>query len=163
MPLRDKRTIAWRLDQNTNKNGPRGCWLWEGSTVSGGYGNLYADGGMKYVHRLSYERHKGTIPEGRYIDHECHTRNCLNPEHLRLATPGENMQNFSGPGKDNTSGYTGVHFYKSRNQYTARITLDGKDYHLGYFLTADLAWEARKAKELELFTHSPLKSDLVLV
>lgn len=160
VPLRDKRTVAWRLDQNTNKSGPRGCWLWEGSTIAAGYGHLYADGRMQYVHRLSYERHKGVIPEGLYIDHECHTRNCLNPEHLRLATHGENMQNLSGPGKDNTSGYVGVHYYKSRDKYVSRITHEGKDYNLGYFLTKEAAWEARKTKELELFSHSPLVSVL---
>lgn len=161
VPLRDQRTVAWRLDKDTNKSGPKGCWLWEGATIPAGYGHMYADGRMQYVHRLSYERHKGTIPEGRYIDHECHVRNCINPTHLRLATPGENMQNLSGPSQDNTSGYIGVHYYKSRDKYTAYINIGGKRVNLGYFLTKEAAWEARKVKEIELFSHSPLVSSMV--
>jgi hypothetical protein len=115
---------------------------------------------MVGVHRLSYERHYGTIPDGRDIDHICHVRNCIKPGHLRLATRGENNQNLSKPKAHNTSGYNGVHYYKSRDKYTAKITHEGKDYHLGYFLTKEVAWEARKTKELELFSHSPLVSVL---
>lgn len=160
-PLRDKRTVAWRLDQKTLATPT--CWLWTGSIVSGGYGNLHVGDGMKYVHRLSFERYLGEIPNGMYVDHKFVSygcpKNCLNPDHLRLATHGENMQNFSDVRSDSATGYTGVHYYKSRDKYTARISFEGKDYHLGYFLTKESAWEARKAKEIELFTHSPLVLD----
>lgn len=157
-PLRDKRTIDWRLDEYTTKTDT--CWLWEGAVTGVGYGQLYSGDRMVGVHRLSYIRHKGRIPEGMYIDHECHVRRCLNPDHLRLATPGENSQNLSGARSNSATGYTGVHYYKSRDKYTAKITHEGKDYNLGYFLTKEDAWEARKAKEIELFSHSPLVSVL---
>lgn len=164
MPLREQRTIAWRLDQNTEKT--ETCWLWKGATLSSGYGHLYSNGRMRGAHVLSYERYFGAIPQGLYVDHMYSSqgcpRNCINPEHLRLTTPAQNNQNKSKPSSINTSGYRGVHYYKSRNKYTAYIGLNGKRTNLGYFDTAEKAWEARKAKELELHTHSPLNSSSVL-
>lgn len=70
--------------------GPSGCWLWTAAKNREGYGYGKADGTYVRVHRYAYERTKGHIPEGLQIDHVCNVRNCLNPAHLRLATPREN-------------------------------------------------------------------------
>lgn len=145
--------MEWRLDRHTTKT--ESCWLWQGATLPNGYGHIYLNGKMQYCHRVQYIRFLGEIPESMYIDHICRTRNCINPEHLRLATVGENAQNTSIR-SDNGTGYKGVHYYKSRDKYTSRITFNGVDYNLGYFNTAEDAWKARQDKELELFTHSPL-------
>jgi hypothetical protein len=69
-----------------------GCWNWIGATKrSGGrgrYGVLYGvDGagtttGTIRAHRLSYILNKGNIPHGYVLDHLCHNRLCVNPEHL---------------------------------------------------------------------------------
>lgn len=160
-PTKDKRTIGWRLDSYTDKNGPGGCWLWTAPIANVGYAQLTVNGRKVGAHRLSYIRHKGEIPKGMFIDHECHVRHCINPDHLRLATNSENMQNLSGTQANNTSGYTGVFYYKNRNFYGAYITHRGKRHYIGYFPTAEAAWEARKSKELELFTHSPLHGSVV--
>lgn len=164
MPLREQRTVAWRLDQNTEKTDT--CWLWKGAITGVGYGQLYSDDRMRGVHVLSYERYNGKVPAGMYVDHKFSAqgcpRHCLNPAHLRLTTPAQNDQNKSKPSSINTSGYRGVHYYKSRNKYTAYIDLNVKRTNLGYFDTAEKAWEARKAKELELHTHSPLNTSPVL-
>ena len=159
--LKARPTLYERLDNRTNKNAPKGCWVWLGAIVKGGYGHMYVEGRVQYVHRLSYERHKGPTPEGWQVDHRCHVRHCLNPEHLRAVTPGENLQNRGVLASDNTTGYTGVSYYKAQEMYSAEITLKGKSYRLGYFPTAEAAWEARKSKELELFTHSPLHGSMV--
>lgn len=47
----------------------------------------------------------------------------------------------------NTSGYTGVHYYKSNGKWTAYIGLSGKRKNLGYFETKEKAIEARKNAE----------------
>ena len=68
-----------------------GCWQWQGA-VSSHYGTIKAsqtlDGGRRtlLVHRLSYEIHKGPIPEGLQIDHLCHNKLCINVEHLEAVT-----------------------------------------------------------------------------
>lgn len=160
-PLREHRTVEWRLDSFTNKDGAKGCWLWEGALAKEGYGVMSIGGRTQRVHRVSYTLHMGVIPEGMFIDHTCHVRRCLNPNHLRLATPGENAQNKSGPPSDNTSGYTGVSYIRSSGKFRARITLRGVEHLIGHFDTIEDAWEARKERELELFTHTALKTGMI--
>ena len=52
---------------------------------------------------------------------------------------------------DNSTGIKGVCFNKQRGKYIAYINKDGKRYNLGYFDTRELASEARKRAEINLF------------
>ena len=71
-----------------------GCWLWTGPTTKAGYGSLSQPFGKPHLlaHRMSYERFKGPIPEGRELDHLCRVRCCVNPQHLEAVTHKENCQ-----------------------------------------------------------------------
>lgn len=72
-----------------------GCWLWQGSKTSAGYGSIGMARTTYYIHRLMYEALVDSIPEGLEIDHLCEVRNCCNPSHLEPVTHAENMRRIA--------------------------------------------------------------------
>ena len=69
-----------------------GCWLWVGARGSNGYGYIRHDGRDCGAHRVSYELHRGPIPSGLQVRHDCDTPLCVNPAHMRLGTVRDNAQ-----------------------------------------------------------------------
>lgn len=81
------------------------CLIWEKSTRTNGYGQVWVDGKNQAAHRVAWQALYGEIPDGKILDHICHNeaalkgeceggncehRKCYNPNHLRLTTPQEN-------------------------------------------------------------------------
>lgn len=145
-------SIEHRFWMRVNKT--ETCWPWTGSTASDGYGYLATDDGPVRVHRLAYELLVEPIPDGLQIDHACGNRACVNPGHLRLATPKQNAENIAGLRSDNTSGARGVWWRASMGKWEASVTHFGKRYHVGYFSTLEEARDAAAAKRNQLFTHN---------
>lgn len=87
------------LERFLNKIRPQGndgCWLWAGALSSGskgGYAYIWhrERGRVECAHRVSWELFRGPVPEGMTIDHICRVRNCVRPDHLRVATHRENV------------------------------------------------------------------------
>lgn len=96
-----KRTPEQRFWEKVDKDGPipehkpelGPCWIWTALVNRGtGYGQFYPQHGATVgAHRYSYELANGPIPEGLQVHHECHTRRCVHPNHLRASTRAENM------------------------------------------------------------------------
>lgn len=68
------------------------CWEWQGMKNTKNYGQFWINGRRPMAHRLSYELHKGKIPEGLQVDHLCRNPPCVNPDHLETVTHLENMK-----------------------------------------------------------------------
>ena len=71
---------------------PNGCWQWQGSKNPDGYGNITQDKKRYTTHRFAYELFVGVIPEGGHVLHSCDNPSCCNPEHLRIGTNYDNVQ-----------------------------------------------------------------------
>lgn len=113
--------IEFRVFSNVVK-ARSGCWLWTGRTNGGGYGTIRLRGLRIAVHRWSYERYIGPVPEGMEIDHLCRTRNCLNPKHLEAVTHRTNLlRGETVPAKNLAKRRCPVgHEYTKANTYTYR-------------------------------------------
>lgn len=68
------------------------CWTWTGCLNSKNYGCVGFDKKVRLTHRVSYELHKGPIPEGLQIDHLCRNTRCCNPHHLEAVTGKVNSE-----------------------------------------------------------------------
>lgn len=143
-----------RFWSKVNKAGENECWHWTGKRNKKGYGRIKISGRFVMVHRYSWELVHPAIPEGKEIDHRCHTPNCVNPKHLRVVTRKQNMENLSGPRSDNRSGYRGVTYDPRSKLYVARVNHHGEKHIAGWFRTAEDANTAVIELRNELFTHN---------
>lgn len=89
------------------------------------------------IHRFLFD-----YPKGYELDHinndTFDNREC----NLRICTHQQNQINQPLQ-SNNESGFAGVSFYKPRDKYRARIKLNQKDIHLGYYKTIEEAVQAR--------------------
>lgn len=141
----------WAKVEKTNT-----CWNWQGKLRPDGYGQVNSYGEVLLPHRISYAlANNGVMPKA-HVDHICHNRSCVNPDHLRLVTRKQNMENRSGASKVSSTGIRGVEWCKAKNKYRAKVGHCGKVLHVGYFSNLRDAEAAAIAKRNELFTHNNL-------
>lgn len=101
-----------------------------------------------FAHQLAFLYMIGKIPEK--IDHIDHDglNNCWN--NLREATQQQNQANRQ-IGKNNTSEYKGVHWFKERKCWRARIGCNGKRISLGLFSNKEDAARAYNVAAMKFF------------
>jgi len=128
------------------------CWLWTGP-IFDGYGRIKIGRELNYVHRLSYEWANGPVPDGLLVDHKCHNRACVRPDHMQAVTHELNQQNRSREGTG-VSGLRGVTWQKSRQQWRIRTYHNGKRLDGGYFDTLEEAGAAIVAWRNQLKTNN---------
>lgn len=156
--LRPAKTLGMpveeRFDLYVDKSGD--CWNWTGGKFRAGYGSFNPGGQNVRAHRFAFELANGPIPEGAEIDHICLNRGCVRPEHLRLTTRKQNMENRAGATSRSSTGFRGVFYIERRNKWTAVVGHNQKQIYVGAFNSPEAASEAAIAKRLEVFTHNEL-------
>src|SRR5437867_4139154 len=99
------KTFPERFWAKVVKGEPDECWLWIGSIIELGYGQIWR--GFKNPklnissHRASWILNRGPIPEDKWVLHCCpgrHNPPCVNPRHLYLGDVVQNMSDSLAQG-----------------------------------------------------------------
>lgn len=118
-----------------------GCLNKDGYVFIGINGNDY------YAHRLAHLYMEGYWPE-HGMDHKFGIKDDNRWSEINHTTQMCNLQNQK-INKNNTSGFPGVVWHKAVEKWLARITLDNKKIHLGYYKTPLDAALARFTFEMQ--------------
>lgn len=77
-----------KIKKNTTID-DNGCWIWNKSCNSAGYGQFMENKVYWLAHRYSYAC-GNEVGDGLVIRHICHNKKCCNPSHLRPGTHKDN-------------------------------------------------------------------------
>jgi hypothetical protein len=130
-------TLSWRVNRRgTAKAGSEaGCIAYANGLKKTPYICIRVDGKRYFAHRIAWLLHYGEFP-GHEIDHidGCGLNNRI--DNLRDVPNSINSRN-SRMQRNNTSGITGVFWYKRYEKWLASVRIDSKTKFIGYF--ADLS------------------------
>lgn len=145
-----------RFWEKVDKNGPNGCWIWEGAKDTPGYGRFRFHGRNVGSHRLSLHWVTGTdLSTTMFADHTCYTKACVNPEHLRWATPSQNLQNYSPRRRSSATGIRGV-YQNPNGSYFGRVMVNKVRHQSKTTKDIEVATAWVQAKRLIVHTHNDL-------
>ena len=78
-----------RVLKNIKKDS-NGCWVWQRSCNSAGYGQLTENKVYWLAHRYAYACVNQDLKSSDVVRHQCHNPKCCNPNHLLVGTHKDN-------------------------------------------------------------------------
>ena len=97
------RASLWdRFHDKVSPEPNSGCWLWCGGTNERGYGIIglgRREQGVAKAHRVAYSLYR-CDPADAVVMHQCDNPACVNPDHLRLGTLGDNSRDCVAKGRN---------------------------------------------------------------
>lgn len=132
------------------------CWPWLSVKIASGHGRFWYRGRFEGAHRMAWIIHRGSIPAGLCVLHQCDNASCCNPSHLSLGTMAENNRQISDRGRAATGERHGTHTHpeciKRGDRHWAKRMPDrvarGERAGLAK-LTAEQVMEIRQLKDRE--------------
>lgn len=111
-----------------------------------GYRYVVIEGVTHLAHRVAWAIHYGVWPE-----HDIDHRNRVRSENwIDNLKPADQAINTANSVKTNKSGFRGVMFAPRYSRFRARITINGRQKHLGYYATGV---EAAKVYDAAVIEH----------
>lgn len=88
-----------RFWKRVDRRGEADCWLWTSERFPTGYGRFKVGRRTWYIaSRVAWLLAKGEQPDG-LVCHRCDKPLCVNPAHLFLGTPNDNVQDMIAKGR----------------------------------------------------------------
>lgn len=155
-----------RLKQHLKYSKKTGRFRWRVKTGKGvagtiagtdtrgdGYIQIQVRGRCYLAHHLVWLYMTGEFPEkGTEIDHKNGVRDDNRWTNLRCIPKADNRKNRQKDSR-NTTGYTGISWYKPSGKWRVRIGDKNNQIHVGHYRTIEQAIQARNAAELKYGFH----------
>ena len=141
----DTGVLTWRRNEKVPKR-VRGKVA--GSFSKDGYRQISIHNIGYPAHRLAWLISEGKDPFGLQVDHINGIKDDNRRENLRVVTRSENQHN-----QRRAKGYS---FHKRYNKWRAKIKLNGKEHHIGYYTTEEEARTAYIEAKAKFHPTSPI-------